>query len=255
MRIKNIVKVMNMQALIRVEASKRLASKYIMLENELASMINHIVNNRNMKDYKSVFQVLGKKELDILIGSDYGFCGSYNFQISRIIQSRKKSDKIVIGKKIERAWDGMILTMKKEEFDDRVHEIEDLVEDALYNKKYSKINVIYYRYNKVGDLSLTKKQIFPMNLDISGESKDDFIYDGDIKDILRGMVNTYLKYEIIISCINSRASENIMRQENTSQSLKKIDEVEAEKKVEERKDKKKKEFGKISGNFLKLKNM
>ena len=53
---------------------------------------------------------------------------------------------------------------------------------------------------------------------------------------------------------NSYASENVMRQSITSESLKKIEEIEETNIREERKEKNKKSFKKVIENFIKLKD-
>lgn len=66
------------------------------------------------------------------------------------------------------------------------------------------------------------------------------------------MVSAYINFEIMITVINSYASENVMRQNSTSESLKKIDEIEEEKLLEQRKAKSEKEFQKVIENYSKV---
>lgn len=256
MKVKNIVKVMNMHALIRVEATKKEAERYILLENEVNNMIDNIVNNRNFKlDKKLISSDKNKPALNIFIGSDRGFCGSYNFQINKAISNEGNSEKIIIGKKVMRNYENVILSIKKDDFDLYIDKIIDKIYDSIFNKENSEINITYFRYNKVGDLKLVKKRLFPfdMKLDNNNEYTEDFLYEGNITNLLLDLIVLYIKYEIILANTNSKASENIMRQENTSDSLKKIEEREEVLKIETRKIKKKKEFEKVLSNFTKLK--
>ena len=48
MGVKNVVKVMNFHALIRVDAAKRKARRYQLMEKEVMSMLDQIMNNRNL---------------------------------------------------------------------------------------------------------------------------------------------------------------------------------------------------------------
>ena len=48
MSIRNIVKVMNFHALIRVDNAKRKADKYRMMEEQLYRMMDVNMNNRNL---------------------------------------------------------------------------------------------------------------------------------------------------------------------------------------------------------------
>ena len=48
MRIKNVVKVMNFHSLLRIEASKREASHYQNVGDEITNIIRSILYNRNL---------------------------------------------------------------------------------------------------------------------------------------------------------------------------------------------------------------
>lgn len=254
MRVKNIVKVMNMHALIRVEATKKDAERYKLLENEIGNMINAIVNNRNFKLDKKLISIKKKAPvLNIFIGSDRGFCGSYNMQINKAIAEEKDSLKILIGKKINRNYENVVLSVKKDEFDLYIDEISNKVSEYIFNRKVSEINIFYLKYNKVGDIKFEKKRIYPLEPKTDNTYTEDFVYEGDITELLLELISLYVRYEIILKNINSKASENIMRQENTSDSLNKIEEREEVIKRENRKIKKKKEFEKVLSNFSKLK--
>ena len=77
MNIKNVVKVMNFHALVRVDRAKREARKYMIMSGELYQMLDQIMNNRNLVLDKSIMQPDPKKpSLTFYIGSDFGFCSN-----------------------------------------------------------------------------------------------------------------------------------------------------------------------------------
>ena len=100
-----------------------------------------------------------------------------------------------------------------------------------------------------------KKKLFPLDYDDvedEGVSYDeDFAMETDIKPMLNSLIALYICYELKICEMNSYAAENVVRQQITSESLKKIDEIEEEKFKEERKIRKQKEFQAIIENFRK----
>ena len=57
----------------------------------------------------------------------------------------------------------------------------------------------------------------------------------------------------MLAVVNSRAAENILRQNATTESLKKIDEIEEENVMEERREKRNVEFQKVVDTFIKYK--
>lgn len=134
-------------------------------------------------------------------------------------------------------------------------EIEDLLYDVIKNAKNSQINIIYNHYYNISNIQLVRKTLLPLEeKKKKGTYLEDYTIEGDINQILLNIVVLYLAYEIRVAVENSYASENVMRQSITSESLKKIEEIEEEKTREERKEKNKKSFKKVIENFIKLKD-
>ena len=100
------------------------------------------------------------------------------------------------------------------------------------------------------------KRIFPFEFNETDRDKykEDFICETNLSELLVSMVITYINFEIKITAINSFAAENIMRQNSTSESLKKIDEIEEENILEERKIRSQKEFQKVIENYSKMRH-
>ena len=178
-------------------------------------------------------------------------------QIRLSIAAEDEDDyKIVIGRKIRTARfdEKVLLSMSREEFEKDSSQVLEILEDAFYNKKYSKINLIYNHYYNASELEFMKKQLFPMPKHLFSESDhtEDFAYEGDIEKILTNLVILYFKYQLAIAVEVSSAALNITRQNATSESLKKIDEREEAFKMSQLREHKDKEFNKVLDNYTKL---
>lgn len=229
MSVKNVVKVMNFHSLIRVNAARRKVTEAYAYENELKTIISTIVNNRIFKEENlSIKMANGKKELNVYIGSDLGFCASFNADIiSFLKEDDPKNDKIIIGKKINVVNDNVLLFMNKEDFPNEYDKIFEIVLDGVLHKKYSSLNVIYIHYNNLNNQVVMKKKILPLEIDNSGiDVENDFSSEGDLLFIIWNLVSLYVTTEIKIAEAWSWASENVKRQAFTNESLKKIDERE-----------------------------
>ncbi len=258
MKIKTIVKVMNFHSLIRVDSARKKAEKYLLLEKEASDIIDMIVNNRNFILDKKMWEVdQSKPPLNIYFGSDFGFCGSINFQINQLLSRDDNSDKILIGKKIRTNHKGVLVKIAREDFVKRYEDIEKILENSIRERENSQINLIYNHFNNTSDIELKTKKIFPFDIGANGKGKykEDYYVEGDANTILINLVTSYLNYEVKIADVNSFASENIMRQNSTSESLKKIDEIEAEEKVIRRRVKMKKEFDRVIESYIKKKGI
>ena len=111
MSVKNVVKVMNFHALLRVNDARKRVEKAYKYERELKYVISSIINNRLfIQSHLSLKFPDNDTELNIYLGSDLGFCNNFNADIISYIKSdNDKNDKIIIGKKIKLNIENVIL--------------------------------------------------------------------------------------------------------------------------------------------------
>ena len=168
----------------------------------------------------------------------------------------KDNDKIIIGKKVikDKQYENVLLSMSKDEYFENNNEINRIMFESIRDKKYKTINLIYNHYYNVSRIERVKQKILPLDKTKtkSEEYQDDFAVEGNINSILLNIIALYLGYEIKVAVENSYASENIMRQMITKESLKKIDEIEEEKTREERKERQMKSLKKQLDNINKI---
>jgi len=252
MSVKNVVKVMNFHSLLRVNGARSKAEKAYEYEKELQDIILSIINNRIFKQEKLSIQMPnGRKELNIYIGNDFGFCSNFNTDIiSEIKKDDSKNDKIIIGKKIKTKAENVLIYIDKEDFLKEDIKIYDLVLQGVLNREYSKINIIYIHYYNLNNQGLLKRTILPIDFNSLETNKDklksdinvDYVVEGNLELIIWSLISIYVSTEIKISEAWSWASENVKRQAFTNESLNKIEEREIESKKIERKEKKIKIF-------------
>ena len=77
----------------------------------------------------------------------------------------------------------------------------------------------------------------------------DFIIETDVNELLSNLLSLCICYQIKIFESNSYASENVMREKITSESIDKIEKIEEEEKVQEVKVKKEVSFNKQINNY------
>ncbi|MBT1175851.1 F0F1 ATP synthase subunit gamma [Bifidobacterium sp. LC6] len=261
-KVKNVVKVMNFHALLRVDAAKRHADQYQVLEREVESMMDNIANNRNfILDKKALRPNPKAPELVIYIGSDFGFCGNYNSQVNDLLaQASPDTDAIIIGKKLHHTNANVLMRVEKDELDANPHMLENIVAESIREMKHRKVSIVYNRYENASSIHLDTKTVFPVEVDDSAGKEhpydydDDFVVEGNINDLMRDLTMLYINYEIRLCMVNANASENVLRQSTTSESLKKIDEREEEELKWERKQRRAQEFKKVIESFVTLKS-
>lgn len=257
MNVKNVVKVMNFHSLLRVDKARKDAEKYFVVEKQLREMIASITNNRNyVLDKKVLSADSSKPVLNIYIGSDLGFCGGYNFNANDAAKKDTGSDKVLIGKKMWKSMTNVKLQINKNDYLIDRSPVTDFIYNAIVKRDYSEINIKYNHYVNSSTINWETKRLYP--LDFNDEEfenmkfTEDFVCESDIDDLLVNMISTYVDYEVLITMKNSLASENIMRQNSTTDSLKKIDELEEEKAYVAYKEMKAKVSQKTIENYVKL---
>lgn len=258
MNVKAVVKVMNFHALLRVEKSGKQALMYSTMEDELSAMMQILQSNRNLRLDKHIR--LPDPDLPVLriyLGSDLGFCGSVNTSVSSVLQHDKAGERIVIGKKLRRPAD-VSLYITQEEFRDDFDIVRNYLERAVRERCWSAVEVVYNHYYNVSSVKQEIKRIYPLeakNSDVIVNEWDDFEINGDPQRMLEDMTISCLVYEMRIAAASAYAAENIMRQNATSESLKKLDEMEEEATRIEHKEKNQRSFQKTIDSFIKKKSL
>ena len=252
-KIKNVVKVMNFQALLRMDKALKQADKYKDVGKEITDILGRILYNKNLiLDKKILTPDQDKPELNIYIANDYGFCGNFNSEGSRRRKKDSESYKIIIGKKIVYNDDKTVLKMNKDDFFKRFGEIQEIVEDAIRSMNYSRINVFYNHYYSMSSFEFLKIQLFPV--EFKGELYDgeDFVAETDLNGLISRLASFYVCYQLKMCESISYAAENVLRSQITSSALEKLEEKEQEEKHEELKIRKEKSVLKSVENFKKI---
>ncbi len=269
MSLKNVVKVMNFHSLLRVEQSRRTARKYSQMEEMILQMLDNILHNRNVVlDIKALQTDPSKPQLCICLGSDLGFCGNLNHLVragSReetqdAGRGRKAAAEricfITVGKKLSSLEGGIhLIHQNREDFLEDHSAILKELSEGLRSRAYSSIRLIYNHYRNSSQVEFVDKIIYPMPAGLFGKKEyyEDFVCEGNsMQEYLLNLVELYLKYELEIAAQVSLAAENITRQNITTESLRRIDEIEAEQAQVIRRQKKDREFAKVLDNYTKL---
>jgi len=253
MKIKNVVKVMNFQSLLRMDKSLKQADKYRDVGKEITDILSRIMYNKNLiLDKRILTPDPSLPKLNIYIANDYGFCGNFNSEVSRQLRRDKDCYKIIIGKKINYNDDLVLLRINKDDFFLRFGEIERCIDEALKSLKYSQINVFYNHYYSLTSFEFLKIQLFPVEFKGEYYEGEDFVAETDLTGILGSLMTFYICYELKMCESISFAAENVLRSQITSSALDKIKEHEEEQRHEELKLKKEKSVLKSVENFKKI---
>ena len=259
MNVKAVVKVMNFHALLRVESSGKKALMYSAMEDELSAMMQILQSNRNLRLDKCIeLPDPGLPVLRIYIGSDLGFCGSINTSVTSVLQKDNAGSRIVVGRKLRPGQESVDLRIDRDDLEGEFETIRNYLERAVRERCWSAVELVYNHFYNVSMVKQEVKRIYPLaekeSISLSNEW-DDFEIEGDAKTLLEDMTISCLAYEVHIAVASAYAAENIMRQNATQESLKKLDEMEVEEGRRERKEKNRVSFQKTIDNYVKQKSL
>ena len=257
MNVKAVVKVMNFHALLRVEASRKQAERYQAMESELENMMRIVMNNRNLRlDKRIALPDPALPALRIYLGSDYGFCGSVNSSVSGQLAQDAGASRIVVGKKLRRPKDAELFLTQEQCFAD-YGPVQRYLELAVRERKWSAVELVYNHFYNLSSVKQVVKRIYPLEPLPEDEEHqwDDFEVEADTVRLLEDMTVSYLTYELKIAAASAYASENIMRQNATTESLKKLDEREEDERRALRKQRTQKAFQKTIDSYIKQRSL
>ena len=165
-------------------------------------------------------------------------------------------EKVVIGKKLRKPQDAeKVMTL--EEYYDDFEIIGEYLRRAVKERCWSAVELVYNHYYNLSSVKQEIKRIYPL-AENEAETEgmlDDFVVEADTDTLLEDMTISYLTYEMKIAAASAYASENIMRQNATTESLKKLDEREAEELRIERKERTYQSFRKTIDSYIKQKSL
>ena len=236
--IKPIVQVMNLFSLVRINAAKSKVEEFGITSSVLTKIISSIMYNDNIVlDKNSIIPDPSKPVLNIYIASDYGFCSTYNQVVSSKIKETKDDYKIIIGHKINYNDDKVIMKISKDSFYQDLPKIKDYLVDAVNQRAYREINIYYNHYYNFSRSDFTCLQVFPVEYKEEYKENVDFLVETDITSFINNLIAYYVCYQLEICEIFSWAAENVIRNQMTSSSLKKIEEMEQEERLKEKRAK------------------
>ena len=257
MNVKAVVKVMNFHALLRVDASRKRAEKLLDMEEELEAMMRIVLGNRNLRlDKRVKLPDPSLPRLRIYLGSDFGFCGGVNATVSAALKRDAESEKIVVGKKLRHGAE-VSLYLTQEQYEQDFDSVKQYLERAVKKRPWSAVELVYNHYYNMTSIKQVERRIYPMEQPPEEESEPgaDFIIEGDVEEMISDMTVSYLVYELKIAAASAYAAENILRQNATSESLKKLDEREEEETRRARKLKNAASFQKTIDSYVKQKSL
>jgi len=189
---------------------KVIASSYLSLKEEKYSPLLSKSNN------------LAKKDLIILITSNKGLCGNFNFNLLRFLIKEfdfKKVDFITIGTKgalfVKKMGGIIIADFSSPHNEDKVSAIFKTALDLFLKGECAKVFLVYNSFLSPVKFEPTKKIIFPVKVEgqskFNLEEKKDYLIEPSPEKIIDSALKNMIELEIYGALIESEAAEHSAR--------------------------------------------
>ncbi len=231
--IKNIGQITKAMELVaaakmrKAQASALASRPYATISSELlqnlvskADLSDHPLINRVLPNSKTAIQ----KVLIILISSDRGLAGAFNTNVINkalsIIKDEgaKEVDFITIGKKgadaIARMKYNIVASFPGKDKNISQMDAEPIAVMAMEDfmkAKYGKVFVIYTDFVSTLVQKPNMLQLLPFTHTDAKDSNDEYLFEPDAKEILDGLINRTVKFEVYQAMVEAAASEHSAR--------------------------------------------
>lgn len=232
-KVRSSVQVMNFHSLMNIAGAMENIEKVREYEDDIKNVIGNILNNEHLildKHISNSFfeKTSSDKDVNFYITSNFGLCGNFNSSVIKYYTLNGKSYRnYVSGKK------GIKKMQKSNDFHININDLQDVtifeeLVDLFFADEITGINIIYNKFITQDKNEFVVQQLLPFDRDELPEKKDvigeaDYIIECSFTKLLRDLITLYISDKVYIAHLSALATENAVRQQITTESLKKID--------------------------------
>jgi len=226
--VKKITRAMELVSAIKMKKSQQKAIEGKPYRSLLSFIIGKIVASGLEKSYSPLLSLTNQKvekEVAIVITSNKGLCGGFNFNLFRFLVREvdfKKTDFITIGNKgaifIKKMGGQVIADFSSSYQEDKVSAVFKTVLDLFLNGNYRNVYLIYNRFLTTIKSEPTKRKILPISVDENKfqlkENKiifGEYIVEPSPEKIFDSVLRSLVEEQIREALIDSEAAEHSAR--------------------------------------------
>jgi F-type H+-transporting ATPase subunit gamma len=223
--VKKITKAMQMVSAVKMKKAQRLALQGKPYRNILEKMIirvttgsNHQFVAGNQKEEMAM-----DKKLYIIISSNKGLAGSFNFNLFKHLFANvnfEKNDFITLGRKGAQfiaKMGGHVVA----DFSEEVPFIKNVsalykISTAEFLTTYSSVHLVYNNFISTFKMVATIETLLPITKEeietlVADQDETEYIIEPSREAIMESLINEYIKEKIIKAILNSEAAEHSAR--------------------------------------------
>jgi F-type H+-transporting ATPase subunit gamma len=219
--VKKITKAMQLVSAIKMKKAQQIAIDGKPYQEEIEKIIRAV----SPKIDPSLSLLIGvpdgkneKKNLAIVMASNKGLCGSFNFNLLRFIIKNvdlKKTDFIIIGKKAGLLSKFSAHIMADYSSNIPINNVSALFEFALnkyLDKTYGRVDLFHNQFISTTHSNPTVTTLLPVNFAMKSEEKSaEYLIEPDPKQIIDALLRSFVEEKLRFALIQSEAGEHSLR--------------------------------------------
>jgi len=226
--VKKITNAMQLVSAIKMKKAQQKAFEGKPYREFLSFIIQKVAASLIEKSYSPLLSKtnpLAQKDLVILITSNKGLCGGFNFNLFRFLVKEvdfKKVDFITVGKKgalfVKKMGGVVIADFSSPYEEDKVSAIFKTALNPFLKGEYANVFLVYNRFLSTVHFEPVKKIIFPIKFEKEEfkvaedkEVKKEYIIEPSPEKIIDSALRNMIEVEIYGALIESEAAEHSAR--------------------------------------------
>lgn len=223
--VKKITKAMEMVSAIKMRKSQLAAVEGRPYQENLELIIKEVTGKVDPKlsDLLKTSVEAVDRELAIVISTNKGLCGSFNFNLFRFLVKNsdiKNTDYIVIGKKVALFLNKLGASIQADFSSsapiNSVSAVFDLALTGFLQKKYSRVSIYYHQFISTLKSEPIKVIILPVVYKTDDKAvgpieKSEYLIEPSPQEIIDQLLKSYVEEKIRNAFIQSEAGEHSSR--------------------------------------------
>lgn len=229
---KQIMKAMDMVSFTKLQKAKQRLEDARPLFEEIKRIIDEVKNRDELRDNKFIAKREIKNSLYIILTSDRGLCGSYNYNISQKAlehMSEGKNEQVLIvghkGNEFFKSRDKNIMSQVMEQSEIRMYWdaklISELVSSLYVDGDVDEVFIAYTEFETTLNYIPKIEKLLPLPLDgIDYDGRDEIKYEPNINGFLEYSIPMYLHAYLFAAMAESVTCEHASRMINMDSATK-----------------------------------
>lgn len=217
-----ITKAMNLVSTVKLKSHMKRLSDSVVFAEQIEKVTGRLFNS--LEDFESPYikKYETNKKLYIVITSSLGLCGSYNFNLFKLIDKTitENDEVIIFGNKGLSHYANSKLKLNKEfsgfdpsDVNNLAHFLQRYILEIYPKEEYEEVNLIYTHYKNSISFIPTIKHLLPIDIKAQDEENNAIepLIEPNKKEVINALIPFYLESTILSLLIESNVSEQASR--------------------------------------------